>query len=126
MGKLEVKYIYLYSLKGSSIIEVTVAMVLAGITFGLATAIYFNVVTSSLSSQKLKLSIELKHMAIETRKNETYFDSEIEYGDNVIILKRIEAWNDKPQLLVLHLKALNNDQRVLAEYKELVYVLEKQ
>ena len=107
--------------KGSSIIEVTVAMVIASISFLLAASFFWQVALGSLYRQPQKA----QQLAISTL-NQTLAEGAFVSGPiehEVYQLRRtIEAYQGSPSLLLVHIEVLSADERLLAEAKQLVYV----
>jgi hypothetical protein len=116
--------IYIVKLKASSLVEVTTAMVLVILIFGIALMIFFNVTSSSLTLQKLKYKVELQHYAQETIFQRSFLSDEIELG-NITIIKHVETYQGDPNLVLLHFRAILQPATLLADYKTIVYVPEE-
>lgn len=109
-------------LKATTLIEVLVAMIIILLSFGTGMMIYNNILNSDNGYEKMKSRLILNEIAIETKKEKTFFD-EIKEEETFTIHKSIEQYKDKKNLSLLHLKAFNKQGRLIAEKKELIYNL---
>lgn len=120
VGMKHIKDILARKTDASSLVEVTTALVLLVIIFGVALLVYFNVTTSSLSFRQMKYKLELDHLAEETILARNYISAQIPDG-NVTIEKSVDYYNGNEHLLLLTMIARDEQGNVLAEYKRLIY-----
>ena len=118
-----VKKITCHKLPASSLLEVMVALVVMFTVFGISMGLYVNVVGSSQSLQKTKAMAELENIASDTRKKQEFIDAGIQ-RDGFKIEKTVKPYPGIPDALILHLKAINLDNKEIAELREIV-IMEK-
>lgn len=106
-------------LKGTTLIESLIAMVVVMLCFGIATTVYVNVITSGNQVQKLKSQLLLKKIASETKQNRLFLDKKTS-SDEIIVEKKIIQYGGMKNLLQLNLKAYTKNEKLLSEYNELV------
>ncbi|MDB5274744.1 MAG: hypothetical protein JWO58_3111 [Chitinophagaceae bacterium] len=104
--------------RSSSMVEVLVAMVLFTVVFTIGITVYVNVVRSGFSMSKLKATLLLNKIAMDTKINRRFIPESIQEG-TISIDKQIEDYNKDSQLVVIVLKAYDANHMLLAERKEL-------
>jgi hypothetical protein len=106
--------------RSSSILEVTVALVVISITFGLFMMTYINLLAGNYYLQKLKyegkLSIQLQEL-IQSKK----FVNDVKEEGQVRIFQTVSRYKDSRSLKWIELKAINSKGKILAEYNSLYY-----
>ena len=107
-------------IKGSSILEVTTAMVLVGIIFIISTMIYFNLITSNKSRRQLKAEQLLNHLVQENIANKQFLDGQYSYG-TFTIYQQVESYKQNKNLFWFRLEARDADGKIIADYNQLVY-----
>ena len=108
-------------IKGSTLIEVLVAMIIVMVTFGIAMAIFINVSSSDRHVQKLKAQLLLSEVAIRTKAENSFIDATIEL-ENITLNKTITSYREIPGLNILLLEAFDINGKKVAERKELIIV----
>ena len=108
-------------IKGSTLIEVLVAMIIVMVSFGIAMAIFMNISSSGNHAQQLKAQLLLNKAAIRTKAENSFID-EISEGESIIINKTVTSYNGIPGLNLLLLQAFDINGKKIAERKELVIV----
>jgi hypothetical protein len=111
--------IIFFKLKGSSLMEAIVAMVISSAIFIIALSIYIKVNDYSYKNSEINSILILDDVAIETKKSKTFFDEDIDKGA-IIVKKQISKYNNKENLILLHLEAVTKEQKVLSSRNELI------
>ena len=104
-----------------TLVQSLVAMVIVMFTMGLFTTIYVNIMKSSDHHRKIQASLLLDKMAMETKKGKVFLDAEIK-TEAFIVEKKITPYGGATNLSVLSLKAIDKNQRFLAERNELIFI----
>lgn len=99
-------------------IEVLVALVMFTIVFTIGITIYVNVIRSSFSNSKLKASLVLNRIAIETKEHKRFVSESFLEG-SISIDKEVEDYAKDSQLLIIRLKAFDANHMLLAKHQEL-------
>jgi Tfp pilus assembly protein PilV len=106
-------------LKGSSVLEVVVAMVIIVIVFGLAMIIYANVTPMSLSGQKIKAQAILQEKLLDVEQERYPAGKSIDTA-GLHIEQKIEACNRDTMLNVINLAAYDGNQQKIAVLQKLI------
>jgi hypothetical protein len=111
----------------SSLVEVTVAMILVIMVFGMALSIYLKVTGSGVTLQRLRHRLMLQAYANQTKREGSFLDARIEKesgeGPVLTIEKKVMPYQGNPRLLLLELQLVNSEEdSIIGRYKELVYV----
>ena len=106
-------------INASTLVESLIAMVVVVISFGIATTIYVNVLSSGEEFQRLKAVAILQKIAMETKQNRLYLDDNI-VVDQFIVEKKVISYNGQKHLFQLKLKAYVQKEKQLDEYNELI------
>jgi hypothetical protein len=109
-----------YSIRSSSILEVTVATILMVSVFSIALLTYLNVVSSSPQLRKLKYEAYVIQVAEESVNNKTFVNSEWKDG-GVDIYKNIETYKGNSKLILINIKAKDGLGKIIAECNLLTY-----
>lgn len=107
-------------LKGSTLVETLVAMIIVMLAFGIGLLIYLNVIQSSGAQQKLNAQLQMNKIAIETKDKNLFVDEEDTTGTMKIIktIQPYSAGSDK--LKLLKIEAFDGNGKKLAEREELI------
>src|SRR5688572_23130512 len=108
-----------YKLKGATLIESLVAMVIMVLFFGIATMVYLNVINADKHRQKLKITLLLDDLAHQTKLSNALFDQSLKTED-LQIMQSIVTYNNSEHLSVLSIKAFDLNGKLLAERNELI------
>ena len=106
-------------LKGSTIVEVLVAMSVILVCSSLATLIYLNILKSQNSSEKLRAFLCMKKAREETLANERFINEEWEEGE-FSIRKECRPYQSSKKLVQLTIKVSNKEQKELINQSILV------
>jgi Tfp pilus assembly protein PilV len=106
-------------LKGSTIIEVLVAMVIILACSSLATVIYLNVLQSQNSAEKLKAFRILKQFQQETESKGNFINEETE-ADAFTVKKECRPYQGNMQLIQLTFSIRNAEGKELIRQSKLV------
>jgi hypothetical protein len=108
-------------IRSSSILEVTVALVIISITFGIFMMIYVNLLSGNYYLQKLKYEGKLTIQYQELVQSKNFID-EVKEDETVRIFQTILPYRNATNIKLVELKAINRNGKVLAEHKTLYYV----
>lgn len=114
--------VFAHKFKSSSLLEVTVALVLLSIAFGIFLMIHTNLL-SGLSFQKLKYREKLKSYYREMIRNRNFLDAVTE-EDDVRVFRNVESYKNIPHLFFIEVKAVSSNGEMIARYRGLHYVQE--
>ncbi len=108
-------------IKGATLIESLIAMLIVMLCFGIAITVYVNVISSGNQLQKLKSELLLKQIAVQTKNAGVFLDEKMTL-DGIVVQKKIVPYNGLKHLIHLNLKAYSSSEKLLSEYNELVPV----
>ena len=108
-----------FKLKGSTLVESLVAMVILVITTGITAMIYVNILESQRGPLKLQANNLLENIAGESKASNNFIDEEIKSGD-IRIIKTAKKYSDKKSLLLLELIAFDLNGKLITKRKELI------
>ena len=103
--------------KGSTVIEVIIAMVLITVVLGIALMIIGNVTRSSLSYQKLRAESLLRTTASDIVSPEK--GTKTLKVDDITIQEEIKAFGDNEALFTLSLSAFDTNGKLLAQLSQI-------
>lgn len=106
-------------LKGSTLIEVIVAMVIIMTVHAIALAIFINISGNNNNKIKMKAYLKMEEVWIKTVQESSYFDDEYDF-DNIIIKKMISPYEQNKRLKVLQFQAFNMNGKLIIEKKQLI------
>jgi len=109
-----------HRVRSSSLIEVTTALVILSMVFGLAIVIYLNVQRSGVSSRKLVCTALLERVYADVKTSGNYETREFTYDEITVYLTAIPH-GESPELRVLALEARDAGGKLLAQQKHLLY-----
>jgi Tfp pilus assembly protein PilV len=105
-------------LKGSTILESLIAMIVLVICLGISGMIYANVLGSDKGMLRLKTTSILENQAIEIKKQKRFIDDEIPV-ENMRLSTRFSNY-EQTDLIQMHLVLKDNEGRIVAEREELI------
>lgn len=108
-------------INSSTLVEVIVAMVVLAIAFSIGIMIYFNIISGSGSYRAFETNLILKQVASETIRNKSYIDESLEIND-LTIHKAVSAYNGSKKVMVLELRAVDQNQKEHAVQKQLILI----
>jgi competence protein ComGF len=109
------------TLKASTLLEVITAMVMIMVIFTVATSMFIRVTGAGSTIEKINAQLILNHKAIEVKLSQNFKDDESKEGE-LNVKQHIKPHGSSTSLLLLHLEAFNNDNKKLADLKELVLI----
>lgn len=112
-----------WKVRSSSLVEVTTALVIISMVFGLAMIIYMNVHRTGFSSQKLACEILMNDMYNSTAQSRQYLSKEQHYGD-IVIYQEVRPYSDGKDLLLIQLEARDPGGKLIAMQRHIIYVPE--
>ena len=115
----KVKFAYPGKIKGSTLIEVIVAMVIIVIVFGMAMMIYANVTRMSLSVSKIQASALLQERLIDVEKTKYTSNQSIDTAGLHIELE-VTPFSNDTLLNVVHLTAYDLNKQKMTELQKLI------
>jgi type II secretory pathway pseudopilin PulG len=106
-------------LKGSTLIEVMVAMVIVIIIFGLAMMTFINIAKFSNNALKTEAYFNLQKVITETYVNKQFLDEDYEF-ENMVIRKSITPYPDCKDLRIILFSAYTAENKLIIEKKQVV------
>ena len=106
-------------IKGSTLVEALVALVIATFSIGIAAAIFGNVMSFNNYNAKSRAVVLLNKISIETKKEKWCLDEKIE-TDEFTIMKKISPYKNTTGLSALSLKAFDKSKKPVADRTELI------
>ncbi len=110
-------------LKAYALIESVLAMVIISIAFVIGMMVVQWVLDSSRPAKQWRVELDLLQTAQNTRQTAHFKDETVLRGD-YRIEKTIELYGDKTDLHQLNLTALDDKDRVLGVWRELIFLPE--
>jgi type II secretory pathway pseudopilin PulG len=104
-------------LKGNTILETIVALVIILTVFGIATTIFARVVAGSVPMKKMAAEQVLKIYAETTRQQHDFVDSD-EKIDSFIVRRRVTEMKDYGNLWRIHYTIYDQDNSLLADWQQ--------
>ena len=111
-------------LKGSTLIETLVAMMVILISLVFCGIIYVNILSSGKSHKTFRAQTLLNEIAIKTRGEKKFVDEKMENSD-IVIQKSIRTYNGIKDLYLQSLTASDTNGKMFGEYRELIFVPEQ-
>jgi len=105
--------------KATTILESMVAMVIAVVCLGIGTMVFVNVLNSDKDRSSLRADLLLNRISLQLKRAKLFIDGE-EKAENLIIRKTFEKYGDTDNLLQMTLQALDENNKLLFERKELI------
>ena len=110
----------MHRIRGSTLIETLVAMIIVMLAFGIGLMIYLNVIQSSGAQQKVNAQLQMNKIAIETKDKNLFTDVE-DSTETMKIIKTIQPYSvGSEKLKLLKIEAFDGSGKKIGERKELV------
>lgn len=106
-------------LKGGTLVETLVAMVVIMLSFTIAVIIFSNVIRSSSFPRKVKAETLLKDLAARSKADNIFLDASFQYN-GMQINKKVSPYAGSMGLSMLNLEAVDADGKRIAVFNELV------
>jgi hypothetical protein len=110
--------------RSSSILEVTVALVIVSVAFGIFLMIYMNILAANLYLQKLKYEGRLMSQYQEILRTGAFID-DIKDEGQVRIFQTVTPYKGEGKAKQIELKAIRHDGKLLVQYKFIRYVYQQ-
>jgi len=113
--------ILMKKLKGSTLVEVIVSMVIILSCLGIGMAIFSNISGSVNDELRILAEIRLKTWVTETKLKNDYTEATLEF-ENLRMERSILPYPKKARLKILFMEAFTPSGKKLTEYKEIIVV----
>ena len=107
-------------LKGNTLLEVLVAMVILLFCTSLATTIYINVLQSQSTGEKINTYLKLQELSSQIEKEKDFLDKEWE-ENGFNFKKTCKPFKGNDAIIVLKLEAKNPNKKTVTEYKKIIF-----
>ncbi len=108
-------------IKGSTLLETLIAIVLILVCFSIATMVLVNIMQSDNGRQKLHAQLELEALYIKSLEEKDFISATIGY-DDFKVEKNFEPYHDSPFLYLAKFTATSPAGQPLAEMKRLILI----
>lgn len=108
-------------MKGSTLVEVLVAMVIILTCLGIAMMIFSNLSADVNDELRIIAEIRMNTIATETKRKKDFTDATLEF-ENIHIQRSILSYPQKKRLKILYLEAQTPFGKKIATYKEMITV----
>ncbi|WPU99882.1 hypothetical protein SNE26_28135 [Mucilaginibacter sp. cycad4] len=108
-----------HRVKGSTILEVIISMIIIIVVFGIAMMIFTNVNRLSLSVKKLKAQAILQHTLLQAEQAKDHSDQTTTV-DDLAIRQEITPFENEPGLSVITLTAFDPKHEQVARLKKVI------
>lgn len=108
-------------LQGSSLVEVTVAMVLLSVVIGASFLLFASLAGTSGSLREQKALAVASAHAAETLDAQLYFDATDKKSD-FLVSRIISPYLNRPELIMLEVFVMGENGDTLASRREIIYV----
>ncbi len=108
-----------HKVKGATLIEALVAIIVVAITFVMSAMIYINIISSDNSFQKLEATSIVKKLVIDTYANSNFIDTTMTQ-DSITIIKSVSKYPGISNAMLLSINAHGPNKRSLASYNEII------
>ncbi|MDJ1486105.1 prepilin-type N-terminal cleavage/methylation domain-containing protein [Cytophagaceae bacterium YF14B1] len=106
-------------LPAASLIEVIIAMVISSVFFGLGTMVYLQILSSSLSPQKLRADRWATALIQKTREERSYLDQQ--FAENGLLAeKKVTLREEGKDLYQVEISIADSTHTVLIHRKQLM------
>jgi len=105
--------------KGSTIMEVVISMVIIVVVFGIAMMIYTNVLRLSLSAKKIRAQA-LLHETLFQSEHAAENSTQTFMKDDFRIEQEVKPYNNSTDLTEIHLTAYDQNQQKVAELQKVI------
>lgn len=110
-----------HKIKGSSLLETLIAMVVVLVCFSIATMVLVNTMKSDNGRLKLHARLEMNALYIKALEDQDFVDNSTPY-EGFTIDKKTEPYQDKPGLYLVSLKAISATGQALGELKHIILI----
>jgi type II secretory pathway pseudopilin PulG len=114
-GKLTDKH----SVRGSTILEVIISMIIIIVVFGISMMIFTNVNRLSLSAKKLRAQAILQQTLLQAEQAKDHTDQTVTV-DDLTIKQEITPFENEPGLSVITLTAFDPNHEQVARLKKVI------
>jgi type II secretory pathway pseudopilin PulG len=108
-----------HSVKGSTILEVIISMIIIIVVFGIAMMIFTNVNRLSLSVKKLKAQAILQQALLQAEQANDHTDQTITV-DDLIVKQEITPFENESGLSIITLTAFDPNHEQIARLKKVI------
>lgn len=105
--------------KGSTLIETIVAMVIILVCAGIGLTIFTNTTRDFNESLMIKARLKADSLSVETRNNKEFFDASLEIN-GLQIERTLQQYSKSRTIKILTIRVLNSSGREICNQKELV------
>ncbi|HTC00444.1 MAG TPA: hypothetical protein VK705_07160 [Ferruginibacter sp.] len=109
----------IYRLRGNTILETIVALVIIITIFGTATTLFVKVAASSTSMQKLTAENILKTYAIKTEEQKLFFTDEEEIN-GYRVKREVTAMDNLKNMTMIHFYIFDQNNKLLSDWQQLI------
>jgi|GEM_PF-4448144 len=106
-------------IKGSTLIEVVVALVIIMVVFGIATLTYVHLVNSN-NTPALKIQQELAALAAATAAQPSPANQVYSLENDISVAQRVQTYAGGEGLLLLELEAFDRNEKSLGIYRSII------
>ena len=108
-------------LKGNTLIEVLMAMVILLFCTSLGTSIYISVLQSQNTGERINTFLKLQDLSAKIEKEKDFLDKEWEESE-FSFTKTCKPYKGNNSIIVLKLEAKNAGKKIVSEYKKIIFV----
>lgn len=108
------------ALKGSSLIEVLVSLIIIMVCIGLALGIYIQVIALS-PLRSLRLAKEMERIGTIAIQNKDFETRYLTLSDGTLVQQKIEVYGISPLFIVYELKPDMEDQGRLNSFRKIIF-----
>lgn len=114
-------------LTANTIAETISALIIIMVSFGAGISVYLNVLQGDALVQRTQAHTLLSSLAVETKYHQNFIDQTIQKS-GLTIQKKIIPYNNPnlaqnhQDVYLIHLQAFDAKNRLVQEYKELIYL----
>ncbi len=106
-------------MKGSTLLESLVAMVILSFCFSVSVMIFVTVLNSSENKKIVQATLQMNEISLQTQQSKNYLDEEIK-TDEFRFVKKINTRENAKGLIEMKIAAFDNKGHLIAERKELI------
>ena len=108
-----------YKLRGSTILEVIVSMIIIIVVFGIAMMIFTNVSRLSLSAKKLKVQAALQEALLQAEQTADHSEKTLTI-DDLSIRQEVIPFENAPGLSIITVTAFDINQEQIGQLKKVI------
>lgn len=106
-------------LKGATVVEVIVALIIIMVVFSLAMGTYVRIMNSA-ANPTLQLLHQMKAIAAEVALKNEFSTNSYTLDEHITVYQYVVPYETDPQSLLLHLEAVDRNEKHLYTYKEII------